>query len=321
MPCRSCGGSKRTSPPVPSLPVHFRSLSEGSMDMASQNMITVELVDGNIGEHLIAFAQQNYGYRSHGDRFLMREDHAKLDRRVRVVDEPQAQGKNLVMPASQRQETPPPADMVPTEFGTFIRSDFGDVNAARTEEGAAIRNDVAGEDLLAQQSAPIADADEFPANDPLRPLWQEVNNARNPDVVREQFLPIADDDARDTPAFKGIENQGEEMRENANAEAQALLDAEVTRILGAPPSALNQPTPVVAPQERVKTKDIVLQPKVYDFGALWGINAEKSAVLHQAGVRSLDGLLMMEPKQLSAMIGVPELTAQQILKKAKAAAR
>lgn len=84
MPCSSCGGSRRSAPfPAPAM---VMSLNEGKMSKeTADGMVLVELIDGNIGDHLIAFGGTSYNYRVHGDQFYMKREHAAVDRRVRVV--------------------------------------------------------------------------------------------------------------------------------------------------------------------------------------------------------------------------------------------
>lgn len=101
MPCTSCGGSRRSTPfPAPFI---ASNLNEGKMSNESADgMVLVELVDGNIGDHLIAFGGTSYNYRVHGDQFFMKREHAAVDRRVRVV-------KDAPTPAlAGAQPLPPP---------------------------------------------------------------------------------------------------------------------------------------------------------------------------------------------------------------------
>lgn len=74
---------------------------------SSNDMVDVELIDGNLGDHLISFSGQSYGYRASGDKFKMLLAHAKLDRRVRILEAQSAPA------ASKRRATaapPPPPD-------------------------------------------------------------------------------------------------------------------------------------------------------------------------------------------------------------------
>lgn len=102
MPCSSCRGPRTSLPPAPIL---AKSLNEGKMsNMSSTDMVKVELIDGNIGDHLIAFQGESYGYRIHGDQFNMKREHAQLDRRVRVITDSPVQ-----MQAARPMPPPPPA--------------------------------------------------------------------------------------------------------------------------------------------------------------------------------------------------------------------
>lgn len=102
MPCSSCGGRSKRSGPLPQ-PVSMSSFAGGNMSQqVSSEMVMVELIDGNVGDHLVAFQGQSYGYRAHGQQFMMRRDHAALDRRVRVV------GQSAAASGPQAQPLPPP---------------------------------------------------------------------------------------------------------------------------------------------------------------------------------------------------------------------
>lgn len=107
MPCSGCGGGRRSSPPIPV--AKNMSLSEGVMNNASSSdMVQVELIDGNQGDHLIAFRGTSYGYKVNGDKFTMLREHAQLDRRVRIVTGNQAQAAQVSHgPAAM---PPPPSD-------------------------------------------------------------------------------------------------------------------------------------------------------------------------------------------------------------------
>lgn len=101
MPCGGCGSGRRSSPPPAR--VSNRTVSEGVMsNVTGGDMVQVELVDGNVGDHLIAFRGTSYGYRSSGDKFPMLREHAQLDRRVRIVE------GNKVSSAVRREAAPPP---------------------------------------------------------------------------------------------------------------------------------------------------------------------------------------------------------------------
>jgi hypothetical protein len=78
-----CGGCKKQRAPVVMPQAMARSMNEGATaTMSADAMVWVRLNDNNLGDHPIIFTGTNYGYRAHGDRFLMMEAHAKLDHRV-----------------------------------------------------------------------------------------------------------------------------------------------------------------------------------------------------------------------------------------------
>lgn len=110
MPCSGCGGGRRTS--LPPAPMNL-SVNGGIMsNLSASDLVEVELIDGNVGDHLISFQGHSYGYKMHGDHFKMVRAHAELDRRVRIV----TGGSNLSAAARARPMTleppsppPPPA--------------------------------------------------------------------------------------------------------------------------------------------------------------------------------------------------------------------
>lgn len=67
-----CGGGAVLTPPPP--PPIYQSINQGGMtNMNGNDYQMVELVDGNQGDHPITglSTRTSYGYRKHGDRFLM----------------------------------------------------------------------------------------------------------------------------------------------------------------------------------------------------------------------------------------------------------
>lgn len=136
--CRSCGGARRTSHP-PSAPA--TSLNEGRVaQMSAGDLVEVELIDGNIGEHLVAFSQVSYGYRKHGERFKMQESHAKLDRRVRIVSESEkAAAQPILVPHKQQEPLPPPPGSDADEDASPIKiSSEGNLSLAVTNPDAKL---------------------------------------------------------------------------------------------------------------------------------------------------------------------------------------
>lgn len=108
MPCSSCGGGRRRASILPQVSMTVMNMNEGAMsNVSSSDMVEVELVDGNLGDHLIAFQGKSYGYKSHGDKFPMLAGHARLDRRVRLV-----QGNQVVAHSSPAPLPPPPSPLV-----------------------------------------------------------------------------------------------------------------------------------------------------------------------------------------------------------------
>lgn len=194
MPCSSCGG-RRTSPPPPMMIA--KNLNEGKVSsMSADDMVMVELIDGNIGDHLIARGGTSYGYHVHGDQFSMRREHAMIDRRVRVVT------GSVAVPAGAQPLPPPPVENIP-------------------------------------QKQPVA------AVAPPQPSVASNGMPRTMDAP----APVS------TPPAQGLRNPG---------------------------------------------------PPAYDFSRMWGLNEEHAAKLQNAGVRTLDGLIMFGAKKVSELLGVPE---------------
>ena len=81
--CGSCGGSGGQSAPqaMPEPMFGARSMNVGIVDgIGEDSVVYVKLVDGNITDHPIVVQGTNYGYRSHGDVFLMQKEHAEVQR-------------------------------------------------------------------------------------------------------------------------------------------------------------------------------------------------------------------------------------------------
>jgi len=110
MPCGNCKKSQG-QPALPSMNAGFVSMNAKNMNMgvmqnvAATDIVTVRLIDGNIGDHLISFQGQSYGYRSHGDEFKMVRSHAELDRRILILDDVLREEKKV----SPQEITPPPS--------------------------------------------------------------------------------------------------------------------------------------------------------------------------------------------------------------------
>lgn len=116
MPCKSCGGGRRSTAPM-LMPSNL-SISGGDMGKASAgDMVIVELVDGNVGDHLIAFQGTSYGYKSSGDRFQMLRAHAAIDRRVRIITGNQAAAAGAASLQPSPMPPPPPPPLPPSSLG------------------------------------------------------------------------------------------------------------------------------------------------------------------------------------------------------------
>lgn len=80
--------------------------------MSAEDIVTVELIDGNIGDHPISFGGQHYGYRHHGERFKMARVHAELlTGRVRIVTDEEMMAPEMAGPP--RSAPPPPKSLTP----------------------------------------------------------------------------------------------------------------------------------------------------------------------------------------------------------------
>jgi len=55
-------------------------------NVSASDTVSVELIDGNQGDHPISFGGTFYGYHSHGDKFKMLREHAVGFRSVRIID-------------------------------------------------------------------------------------------------------------------------------------------------------------------------------------------------------------------------------------------
>lgn len=194
--------------------------------MSASDMVTVELIDGNLGDHLIAFGGTSYGYRVSGDRFSMQQGHAVLDRRVRIIND------SVVQPNAQPLPPPPPV------------------------------------------AAPVIQQPK------IQPLPKPVE-------VEEEWHapPVVKDDPETAALRQQILSELEDAEEESEVPKQADL-----------PNA---------------------GPKPYDFKRLWGINEERAGILLAAGVRTLDGLMMLGAPRIQAMLNCNALTATRIITEAE----
>ena len=212
MPCSGCRGHRtNTAPPPAFMPA---SLNEGRMaGMSSTDLVMVKLIDGNIGDHLIAVGGTSYGYKVDGDEFMMQKQHAMVDRRVKVLGD-----SVLVNNAQPAPPPPPPAQAAP-----------------RPAPQVAAKP--------APQIAPDAAA------------------------LKRQILEELDDE--------------EETQE--------------------------QPEPLLPNPG----------PKPYDFVKLWGVDEARKNILLSAGVRTLDGLIMLGAARIAVMFDVNDVTAKRIVSEAE----
>ena len=213
MPCKSCGGKRTAPPPMPDMSP--QTLNEGAMTM-NADMVIVELMDGNIGDHLISFAGTSYGYRKHGEQFMMQRAHATKDRRVRIVQETIQE----VQPFRTTLVPPPP--VAPWE----------------------------------PQEPQLAASE--PAN--LTMKADDINAALSlsfPSAVTEDDLKWDADNS------------------------------------------------------------ILLEPHVYNFLPIWGVNEERQKVILEAGIRSLDGFIALGVQGIEKLFEVQTLTARRILSSAE----
>lgn len=215
MPCSSCGGPGRgRSNPLPA-PVAPLTANEGRITMSASDMVMVQLDDGNVGDHLIAFSGTSYGYHVTGDKFKMLYEHARLDRRVRIVTDA------ATAPAGAQALPPPPPN------------------------------------AMIEQNARLEPHNRSPSLELAR---------REPEkVALPNIAPTA-----------------------------------------------SQPTAIL-PEKRQPNPG----PPAYDFaGKLWGITPERDALLKNAGVRTLDGLIMFGAKAVAELFALPEMTARRVISEA-----
>ena len=102
MACSSCGRKSRHSAPPPKM---MMNVSRAAPEMNDEQYVMVRLIDGNRGQHPIigASTKTKYGYRAHGDTFLVHRDDiaahpGKFEEAV----------KQAVAPVAEVKETPPP---------------------------------------------------------------------------------------------------------------------------------------------------------------------------------------------------------------------
>lgn len=127
MGCRGCGGKKAVPTYAPPRTVQAHTLNQGALpDVSADDLVTVELIDGNTAKHPIAVRGTSYGYRRTGDTFKMLRAHAALDGRVRIVSAPSREASS---PSSPFPSTPPGRDVptsAPPEPTAFVAAEVVD---------------------------------------------------------------------------------------------------------------------------------------------------------------------------------------------------
>jgi glycosyltransferase involved in cell wall biosynthesis/predicted flap endonuclease-1-like 5' DNA nuclease len=111
MACSQCGRGSRATAPQPRV---MMNASRSAPEMNDADWVTVELIDGNVGQHPMGkgvFTGKDYGQRSHGERFLMhREDMKARPGKFREVAEVAP-----VPTVTEKQEAPDPQPVAGAE--------------------------------------------------------------------------------------------------------------------------------------------------------------------------------------------------------------
>lgn len=146
MPCSGCRGrTARIGSNHAVESVVPQSMRMGAM-MAGEDMVNVVLLDGNMAKHPISLRDANnnvikYGYRQHGEEFLMRRDHAeKYANKFKIV------GTQEDMPQEDFVETP-----APTPLSVFTSSER-DKEEAQQER--ASKSNLAVADITRRKPGP-----------------------------------------------------------------------------------------------------------------------------------------------------------------------
>ena len=123
MPCGGCRKSSSTprAASAQAVAALSDSLNTGAVsNVSADEMVWVQLNDGNVGDHPISLRGTNYGYKKHGDQFKMLRGHAEsLSRQVVILDvsplekvtefaEAEAEPDNVVPDAPEMVQKPPP---------------------------------------------------------------------------------------------------------------------------------------------------------------------------------------------------------------------
>lgn len=107
MPCGSCGGKKRGAPAASPQMIAMQSARNGAPAVPANEMIWVQLNDGNFGQHPVIgmTTKTKYGYRSSGEKFKMHPaDVAVQQHKFIVIPDPNAK----VEVQETEPETPEP---------------------------------------------------------------------------------------------------------------------------------------------------------------------------------------------------------------------
>lgn len=97
MPCSGCRGRTARIQGLAPKVNYSNTETMGAMKMTEDSMVLVEVIDGNIAKHPVSMRDadgslHNYGYKRHGEQFLMRRDHlARFAHKFRQVTEQHAQ--------------------------------------------------------------------------------------------------------------------------------------------------------------------------------------------------------------------------------------
>jgi len=109
MPCSGCGSRRKSSPP-PIMAAFAPTINQGVPEDMSE-LVKVELADGNHGGHPISVQGTSYGYRKHGDVFYVQEHHARIDTRLRILSEKEAEPERVLDAPKEKDE--PAQDELP----------------------------------------------------------------------------------------------------------------------------------------------------------------------------------------------------------------
>lgn len=125
MPCSGCRGrTAKVQGLAPKVNYNDSMAMMGAMKMTEDSMVLVEVNDGNIAKHPISMRDadgtvHNYGYKSHGERFLMRVDHlARFSHKFKRVSTSPAPDSPSEEPEEELEEIG-----APTKLSIFTSSE------------------------------------------------------------------------------------------------------------------------------------------------------------------------------------------------------